>query len=281
MEHDSADSAVAGAEGQGYRFALRPRWLLSHLFVVALVVLMVNLGFWQLRRLDERKDTNARIEANADVGPQPLPRDIDEVGAEEWRRYTVRGTYEPGSDVLVANRTLDGQPGYWIVTQLRDIEPGPSVAIVRGFLTRTVVAEGELAAVATPAGEVTVSGYAQGSRDGGRFATGSEGGLPEISRVDLDELAEHWQADLRPVWLQLEAQAPPITGDSLTPVPLPDRDDGPHLSYAIQWFIFSAIAVVGYPLVLRRHARARADDGDEPDGPVGMVVRPASSATRA
>ena len=32
------------------RFLLRPRWLLSHLLVALLVVTMINLGFWQLRR---------------------------------------------------------------------------------------------------------------------------------------------------------------------------------------------------------------------------------------
>ena len=44
-----------------YRFALRPRWLLSHLLIVVLVVVMISLGFWQLRRLDERKTYNDAV----------------------------------------------------------------------------------------------------------------------------------------------------------------------------------------------------------------------------
>jgi hypothetical protein len=35
-------------------------------------------------------------------------------------------------------------------------------------------------------------------------------------------------------------------------------DEGPHLSYAVQWFIFSIIAIVGYPMILRRTARNEA-----------------------
>ena len=54
------------------RFLLSPRWLLSHLFVVLLVVTMVNLGFWQLRRLDEKRDRNALIESRMD---QPVVPD--------------------------------------------------------------------------------------------------------------------------------------------------------------------------------------------------------------
>ena len=36
------------------------------------------------------------------------------------------------------------------------------------------------------------------------------------------------------------------------PLPLPDLTEGPHLSYAVQWFIFMTIALIGYPLVLRK-----------------------------
>jgi cytochrome oxidase assembly protein ShyY1 len=68
--------------------------------------------------------------------------------------------------------------------------------------------------------------------------------------------------------VQLQQQDPPITTDTLTPVPLPPQDNGPHLSYAVQWFIFSTIAVIGYPLILRRNARSR----DEEDEDVADVV---------
>jgi hypothetical protein len=48
----------------------------------------------------------------------------------------------------------------------------------------------------------------------------------------------------------------------LYPVPPPPLSNGPHLSYAIQWFIFSVIALVGYPIVLRRQAYGRDRSAD-------------------
>ena len=52
----------------------------------------------------------------------------------------------------------------------------------------------------------------------------------------------------------------------------PRLDEGPHFSYAIQWLIFTTIAAVGYPLILRRRAREVAQeeleaalDGPDPD----------------
>ena len=55
-----------------YRFLFTPKWLAFHLLVVVAIVTMVNLGFWQLRRLDERKEFNATVEARYDEPPVPL-----------------------------------------------------------------------------------------------------------------------------------------------------------------------------------------------------------------
>ncbi len=51
-------------------------------------------------------------------------------------------------------------------------------------------------------------------------------------------------------------------GDWPVPVPVADLGEGSHLSYAVQWFVFTAIGLVGYPLVLVR--LARRGDGTVP-----------------
>ena len=55
-----------------YGFLLRPKWIGFHLLVIGGVVLMVNLWFWQLRRLDERREFNAAFESRADMPVRPL-----------------------------------------------------------------------------------------------------------------------------------------------------------------------------------------------------------------
>jgi len=57
---------------------------------------------------------------------------------------------------------------------------------------------------------------------------------------------------------------------SIVPGPPPELSEGPHLGYAAQWFIFSTIALVGYPIVLRRVVIRRGkevDDDDQPGAP--------------
>ena len=67
-----------------------------------------------------------------------------------------------------------------------------------------------------------------------------------------------------PAVLQRAASSP-ADADVLVPVPQPELDAGPHRSYAVQWFIFATIGLVGYPLILRRVARDRS----RPEPPVG------------
>src|SRR4051794_7427238 len=55
-----------------YRFVLRPKWILSHVLVLVLVVVMINLSFWQLRRLDEKKTYNASVRANESLAAMPI-----------------------------------------------------------------------------------------------------------------------------------------------------------------------------------------------------------------
>lgn len=254
-----------------YRFALRPAWIVSHLFVLLLIVTMINLGFWQLRRLDQRKEFNATVREHAAAEPvtgSQLVRASDganDVAAVEWRRVTVRGAYRR-DDVLVANRALDGEPGYWIVTPLVTVDSG-TVAVVRGFVTRALVTTGPVPGTAASSEPVEVTGFVRVPGTSARFATDTANGeLTQTNKVDVRALGQRWGVTLAPYWVQLSEQQPPQQGDALRPVPRPKLDNGPHLSYAIQWFIFSAIGIVGYPLILRRNAHGRSREAAKPDG---------------
>ena len=79
------------------RGLLRPRWILVHVGVIALVVLMVNLGFWQLRRLDEKRTFNATVTQRTALPVDDLSRIVSKaddltVTGLEWRRVAVTGT---------------------------------------------------------------------------------------------------------------------------------------------------------------------------------------------
>ena len=77
--------------------------------------------------------------------------------------------------------------------------------------------------------------------------------------MDLDRFTEVSGVDVVDVWIRLRAQSPPQPEGLPVPVPDPDLTEGPHLSYAFQWFFFSAGAVVVYALILRRTVNGRQE----------------------
>lgn len=253
-----------------WRFALTPKWFVRHVLVAALVATMIALGFWQLRRLDDKQAYKALVEARqaepvadvTEVVPLSAAVDAPAVDAVLYRAVRASGTYEPADTVVVENRTLNSEPGGWVLTPLR-LDDGSGVVVNRGFIRFN--REGEIVAPPPPVGEVVVEGLVFPSQQRGRFGgiDPAEGKLPVLARVDLDRYAAQVEYDLLPAYLQLVSSQPaelePAEGaPALVALGAPVPDEGPHLSYAAQWFIFTSIAAGGYVLLLRRVARDEA-----------------------
>lgn len=237
-----------------YRFLLRPRWLLFHLVCVAGVVLMVNLGFWQLRRLDERRDFNARVEQRIDQPAETLD-DVLAAGTPdqlEWRQVTATGQYLPDEQVLIVNRSQTGRAGDIVMTPL--LLAGDRVLLVeRGF----VPLGAEVAS--PPAGAVEIVGRLRPSeeRRRGQLGDPESGALEQAQRLDIDRLAAQLPSAPVPMYVELVESQPAEAGAFPEPLSEPELSEGPHLSYAGQWFIFAAGVVVGWVLAVRHSVMTR------------------------
>jgi cytochrome oxidase assembly protein ShyY1 len=263
-----------------WRFLRTPRWIVRHVLVAVLVAAMVAAGLWQLRRLDDRRDRNALIEAREELPAAPVGELVPEgadvadaaVEAVLHRTATAEGTYLDEATVVVENRTFNGASGGWVLTPL-DLGDGRAVVVNRGFIGFS--REGRIEAPPAPTGPVRVEGLLQGSQERGRFGPrdAAEGTLSTLARVDLARIDAQVDLEVLPAYLQRtrsrpdEAEAGPDR-PQLVALERPELTEGPHLSYAGQWFIFSTIALVGYPLLLRRVARDEAKREARAAGPV-------------
>jgi cytochrome oxidase assembly protein ShyY1 len=251
-----------------YRFLLRPRWIAFSVAIALLIVVMINLGFWQLRRLDERRAFNDAVSSRIDepaidvdeLVPSNAQADDDELAAVEWRPIEATGRYLPDEQILIVNRSQAGRAGDNVVTPLR-LDDGRILLVARGF-----VPLGAESAPA-PSGQVTVVGRLRRSevRRAAALSDRPEGDLTEAHRVDIPRLAEQLPGDVVPMYVELTSSDPAEAGDFLEPIAEPTLDEGPHLSYAVQWFLFSALAAVGWFLAVRRsHKGAPADSRVHP-----------------
>lgn len=233
--------------------------MLSHLFVLAMVVTMINLGFWQIRRLDQRQDRNSEISAIVEAEPQAIEMLLALPTLPPDHTPTlVVGRYLDEHSFLVANRTYETEPGNWLVTPM-ELSDGTVVVISRGWVPRLWAAGVHEQDLSAPDGEVVVVGRAFKSVGGGSIGSDDIAVLTELNRLDLDRAGELTGLAVADLWVQLDRQQPDTqqsSGASL-PIPVPPEslDDGPHLSYAFQWFFFSAGAIVVYVLILRRRHR--------------------------
>ncbi|HMA41981.1 MAG TPA: SURF1 family protein [Gemmatimonadales bacterium] len=209
--------------------SLRTRDVAGAVLALAVAALFVRLGFWQLARLDERRAQNAIIAERRALPPVELPLHRLAADALRDRRAQARGVYDYAHERVWTGRTYDGAPGVALLTPLR-LSDGSAVFVDRGWasspdaahLDRERYREGDT---------VLVEGLVlPAPRDRGD--------------VDPVRLRDSVPYPLLPVVVQLDDTAAPH------PVGLhrwrpPVLNRGPHLSYAIQWFSFALIVVVG------------------------------------
>ncbi|MBI4259940.1 MAG: SURF1 family protein [Actinobacteria bacterium] len=238
---------------------------LLYVGLLAVLVLFVRLGFWQLDRLEERRARNALILERSAAPVALVEEVVPELGASpgqaSYRRVEARGTYDRDRGAVLIGRALDGRPGSHLLTPLV-LEDGRAVVVDRGWVPYDPEG-GSPPEAAPPGGAVVLRGLLLPPEGDARLAAG-RGGLGTLTRVDLDELGRRLPYPVLPAYLVLEEQDPAQEGAFPVPPPGPDLDEGPHLSYAVQWFLFAAVGAVTGGVLLRRDLRRRRGGGDQP-----------------
>lgn len=230
------------------RFLRRPRWIAFTLFALIVTIGCVRLGFWQLDRLHGRRYYNALFRQGMAASPEPIEPLLADPQARPllYRRAVASGVYDTAREVILYGRTHDERPGNDLLTPLV-LPDGRAVIVDRGWVPFQMKTP-PVAAAQPPGGDVSVTGFLVTGTSTGA----STGPVTTVAHIDLGQLAAQLPYRLLPYYLQLQTQTPPQSSLLPAPPPPPTLDDGPHLSYAIQWFSFAIIAFVGYWILIRR-----------------------------
>lgn len=218
--------------------------------VIVLATAFINLGGWQARRLEERRASNALIVAheNAPIVPAAAVFTRPITDADEWQRVTVTGVYDAAHQYQVRYRSNRGQPGQEVVTPLRAAD-GRVYLVDRGFIARPK-GEGLLETLPPPpTGTVTVVGHVRRDEMGPEVARVPSQG--RIRLIDSQAIATDLGHPVVAGYIGLLTSEPEQEG-GLVPVALPVLDEGPHFWYAVQWYMFTGFAVVGWFVMIGR-----------------------------
>jgi cytochrome oxidase assembly protein ShyY1 len=205
----------------------------------AVAALCVRLGFWQLDRLRERRASNDLIRAGLAAAPVVLDEAPGSGAAR--RRATATGTYDVDHEVVLFGRALEGRSGDHLLTPLL-LADGSALLVDRGWVPTGTRAP-------APDGQVEIQGIL--------LPPESDDAVPvsgRVTEVDPDGIQRTLPYELAPVYLVLRDQRPPA-GPLPVPAPLPELSEGPHLGYAIQWFSFAAVALIGGAVLFGREGR--------------------------
>ena len=240
----------------------KPRWILAIIFGLLLTALFVRLGLWQLSRLEERQTYNTTVAARVDGDSRPFEGLMGQYGGDPEalvdRNAVVTGRYINADEFFSVGRNYDGLTGTLVMTPL-ELDDGSIMIIVRGLVP--VGTPGPPAAgYETPVGVVSLTGRLDDGEEPLRIGEPppDDGVLSQISRVDLEYIDTWYEGGVLPVDLILETQEPPDADESPIPVPRSELNEGRHLGYAVQWFAFAVIAIVGSVALVWRAGTARS-----------------------
>jgi cytochrome oxidase assembly protein ShyY1 len=229
---------------RSFRFVLSRRWLLFALAVVLAAYAAWWLGNWQFRRLDDRKAENTVIRTNEHRAVAPvedvLSPDASPSEQDEWRVVRATGTYDAGQTVVVRYRNRDGAQGVDVVVPLVTAD-GTALLVDRGWLETDPSGADRGEIPDPPSGEVAVTGYV---RDNG---TGDSTRVSDLSAraISSDEIGPAIGHPVYGGFVELRSEDPePET--KLTPVELPELNNGPHFFYGLQWWFFGLLAIFGF-----------------------------------
>jgi surfeit locus 1 family protein len=234
------------------------RWWWVTILILIVMLILARLGFWQLDRLQQRRAANAQIAAARDAAPIDLndvdiPQDLEQLNN---RLASGRGRFDNEQQVLLKLQNWGYRAGINLITPFV-LEDGQTAVLVdRGWIPDADAGPEAIDAF-NVIGEVNIEGYIALSQELKREpATTPEGPQSEIFRVDIPAIQSQVPYTLLPFYL---VQSPENDNEQL-PYRLErqtELSEGNHLSYAMQWFIFSIGLGVAYLSFVYRNSQSK------------------------
>lgn len=228
------------------------RTLIGCVVAAGAAALFARLGVWQLHRLGERRAFNTQFEQRLAAAPAPLDSIPSDTALAKYRRVRLHGTFDYDHQFVITGRSRDGAPGVFLITPLRPDSGARAVLVNRGWVY-SPDASSVNKSLWLEAERTTVDGFIE------PMAAHTSGGPQSATNprawreLDYARASAELPYPIAPFTVVELANGPRPNG-APTRLELPAMDDGPHLSYAIQWFTFAAIALYGalYLLWLER-----------------------------
>jgi surfeit locus 1 family protein len=238
-------------------------WLLTTCLVFLGILLTIRLGFWQLDRLNQENVYNSHLLVVQEMPELDLSVNLNgmKLTDMEYRSVNVTGTFDFSRQVVIRNQVWvqpwGNEIGYTLLTPLK-LQDGKSVLVQRGWIPLSFDTPSSWHNFDQP-GEVTIEGIIRlplekGEMGGGipdpTLSPGQEG-LYFWNYVNIERIQQQLPYELYPIYIQQkrvseEEKLPYLSNPNIELI------NGSHLGYALQWFFYAILLIIGYPIFIRR-----------------------------
>lgn len=233
------------------------RWIMATLLVLIAMGTMLRLSAWQMARLQERRVANVEVVRILESNPLLLAGDATISNPDQLkdRRVTATGTFDFAEQIGLKVQNWQGRAGIHLVAPLM-LDGDTAVLVDRGWIPDAEASPTNWSTYDEP-GIVTIDGYAALSQTLSRASAASPPASPqqEWYRIDIAAIQPQLPYRLLPIYI---LQAPTEEAPQELPYrskPAFDLSEGPHLSYAIQWILFTLILGGGYLVYVRQSSQ--------------------------
>ena len=229
---------------------MRPRDIAFVAFGSVLTAVFISLGFWQISRLGERKAFNEELRSRAETAPVTITEIPADTGAAHFRRVKLEGRYDFAHQFILTNRIRNGSPGVNIITPLRIAGRDTAVLVNRGWIYAPDGMTANLSKWPEP-DSVSGEGFVENfhHRTGDPQLAGRPGSYRWMDRGVVSRTLPYPVSNF---FVVLISDGKPQKPNIPPRLDVPPLDEGSHMNYAIQWFSFAAISIIGMFLFVRR-----------------------------
>ena len=229
------------------------RYLIPSILIVATIVFLTSLGFWQLDRANEKRAIEASIQ-KANTGIVELIADENRLLEKEYYQVRLKGQYQSNKQFIYDNQIVDQVSGYYVLTPFK-LESQPSTIIInRGFIPWNGDRE-KLADVSIKKTKSEIK--VQISKP--------------IKRIELksSEIGNNFPVLIQAVDLVKMSELAGIDFSSMVGLLDASMDDGfvrkwepytgsieKHIGYAVQWFLMAIVlGIIGIRIAIKQRKK--------------------------
>lgn len=243
-----------------FRFLLSGAWIGGFVFCIIFSIATVFLGEWQMDRRMEKLEEINKVVDNYDIDPVPyteaghLFENFEE--QQKWTPVIVQGEYLAEDTLVARNRPRAGVPGFEVLVPFVT-ESGDRILVDRGWLPLGVDATAPASVPAPPNGQARIIIRVVPGED----TIDRDAPAGQVASIHLPTVNEQLDYDVAEDAYGLMAAESPQMTETPQQMPEPQRDEGPHLSYSMQWFTFGVMSFIVWGwLAYQKAVRNREDE---------------------